>query len=85
MWKAFREKFMSWWIGRNQYALVEAEIELLQETGIQPEYIEASDIWIDFSSYNFIDSSDPNEMYMHHVHIRQKEFETSWNQTYSIK
>lgn len=30
-----------------------------------------TDVWLDFNEHSFVDSSDPSEMYMHYVIVRQ--------------
>ena len=55
---------------------------MLLEGGIKPDEIEISDIWINFSAYSFIDNSDPSEMFMHHVIIKQKNIDAVWDQHY---
>lgn len=40
-------------------------------------YVQVSDVWLDFSEYNFVETTDPTEMYMHYVTIKQADADSS--------
>lgn len=71
MWKGIREWLRFYFFGTDTNRLYQAEIDCLQESGIDMSLVQVRDIWLDFNEYTFVNCTDPDEMYMHYVTIRQ--------------
>ena len=67
MMRSFKNK----WYGSTEEALVESEIDLLQQSGLDPTQIRINDVRIELDpKKRFVAAVNGDEMFMHTVSIK---------------